>query len=774
MRRVPSISHLCAMTALRMLYRMLSLFAFGLVSPTFAQGDLQFDGTVPVTHQGNGLYLAWSGGIDYAQFSQVDLDQDGLKDLVYFDRVGNTLRALRNTGGSGTGRYVHTREYDGVWPFPELHDWVLLRDYNCDGKEDIFSYTSAGFAVYRNTSTSAGLAFELVTTRADCEYVFTDGTSLITNLYTSPDDLPGIADVDSDGDLDILVFSQLGTYVSYYKNESLESGFGCDSLKFVLSNLCWGRFAENVSTNDVTLNVDCQFQVPDPELGTAGNRDSMSGNGDREVLHAGSTVTPIHLNGDGVMDVLLGDISYPNLVALTNGGTLNSSNMVAVDDAFPSYDVPVVLPIFPAPFQLDVDGDEVLDLLVCPSSRSLAQNYAGVWFYKNNGTDALPVFEFQQQDLFQGRMVDVGSGAYPIFFDHNGDGLQDIVLANDGYYDPSLDYTGKLALFLNVGSATDPAFDLETEDYMGLSTSGIGSGMYPAFADLDGDGDPDLLIGDLLGGLHQYRNTGTITAPVFELLQPNITYANGEVIDLGRSVTPHFVDLDEDGLMDLVVGEENGNLNYVRNSGTSAAPAWTLVTDSLGGVRTNTADNAGFSVPVIYRNALGERELLVGTGEGTLWHYTGLEGNLTGDWTLTTESYLDLDEGNRASVALHDLTGDGELDLIMGNYRGGIGFWRSDPISGIRLIGANGPFLNVWPNPTTGTVEVSMTNVPGSKAELIVYNTMGQVVHRTPATGTRTTLSLGGLDNGIYTVHCVGSAGRSAPVRVVKSAVGGR
>lgn len=60
------------------------------------------------------------------------------KDLVYFDRVGNTLRALRNTGGSGTGRYVHTREYDGVWPFPELHDWMLLRDYNCDGRGHLF------------------------------------------------------------------------------------------------------------------------------------------------------------------------------------------------------------------------------------------------------------------------------------------------------------------------------------------------------------------------------------------------------------------------------------------------------------------------------------------------------------------------------------------------------------------------------------------------------------------------------------------------------------
>lgn len=432
------------MTIPGLLCRSLPLFVTGfLAAPAFAQGDLEFDGTIPVTYQGNAMDLAWAGGINYAQFGQLDLDQDGLKDLVYFDRIGNTLRALRNTGGTGTGRYAVTRAFDGVWPFPILHDWTLFRDYDCDGKEDIFSYSTAGFAVYRNTSSSSELQFELVTPRLECEYVFTDGTSQMTNLFVSGEDLPGIADVDSDGDMDVLAFSQLGTYVNYFKNESLENGHGCDSLELVLRSACWGRFAENSSTNDVTLDVDCQFQVPDPEFGGAVDRDTTS-DGSRAAAHAGSTVTPIHLNGDGVMDLLLGDISYQNVVALINGGTTNSSDMISFDEAFPSDDVPVTLPIFPAPFQLDVDGDTLLDLLVCPSARSLSNNFAGVWFYKNLGTNSFPDLELQQVDLFQSRMVDVGEGAYPVFFDHNGDGLQDLILANDGYYESSGSYVSLL------------------------------------------------------------------------------------------------------------------------------------------------------------------------------------------------------------------------------------------------------------------------------------------------------------------------------------------
>ena len=728
-----------------------------ILGPTaFGQMDLHFDGTVPVESGAVDLDLAWAGGMNSPQIGELDLDQDGLMDLVVFDRIGDRVMTLLNSGGTGTNRYRLTRAYEHIWPFRSIHDWALFRDYDCDGLMDIFSYSQAGFSVYRNTSDNGMLSFELLVFRTECDYVFTDGTFQRSNLFVSADDLPGIVDVDGDGDLDVLTFSQLGTFLEYYKNLSMETYGTCDSLTYVRRNACWGRFAENTSTNAVTLNVDCPFNVPAPEIGPSPEGHASGAESDRAEAHAGSTITPLDLDGNGVMDLLLGDIAYTNLVALTNGGTVDNSLMTAEDTQFPSTDVPVDLPIFPAGFHLDVDGDGHRDLLVCASARGLAQNIESVWYYHNAGTDLQPDFEYQQRDLFQSRMLDFGEGANPVPFDHNADGLMDLIVSNEGYYHPSGNYMGKLALLENIGTSTSPAFRLVTDDYMNLSTSGIGTSMYPAFADLDGDGDKDMYIGDLQGRLHFYRNTATGPVAQFTLVQPNVAYSNGTEIDVGRQATPQFIDLDRDGLSDLVIGEQNGNLNYLRNTGTAAAASWTLITDSLGHVRTVTPYTLGHSVPFIFSNADGAYEILVGSESGTLWHYTGIDGNLEGTWTLQDSSFLDIDEGFRATLCLHDYTGDGELDLVVGNFDGGLGFWRSDAEVGIRSVGGAAA-MSIRPNPSSGMVEVVLPEaMVSSRVTLIVRNALGQEVMHSSADPGITSLDLSRFGPGVYTIHATG------------------
>ena len=116
------------------------------------QWELTYQNNVPVVSNSEPLDLAWAGGINFVQVSNIDLNGDGLKDLFLFDRSGNTVTTLLNTGGAGTGAFEHVRQIGLPTFFGELHDWVLLRDYNCDGQEDVFTYSQAGFAVYRNTS----------------------------------------------------------------------------------------------------------------------------------------------------------------------------------------------------------------------------------------------------------------------------------------------------------------------------------------------------------------------------------------------------------------------------------------------------------------------------------------------------------------------------------------------------------------------------------------------------------------------------------------------
>jgi len=136
-----------------------------------AQWDLTFQGQVPVTANGANLDLAWAGGLNFVQVSDVDLNGDGLKDLFLFDRSGNTVTTLMNTGGSGTSAYRLERPDNASATYSGLHDWALFRDYDCDGKADLFTQGQAGFGVYRNTSVGDTPSFELITSRVNSRYV---------------------------------------------------------------------------------------------------------------------------------------------------------------------------------------------------------------------------------------------------------------------------------------------------------------------------------------------------------------------------------------------------------------------------------------------------------------------------------------------------------------------------------------------------------------------------------------------------------------------------
>ncbi|MBK9759396.1 MAG: T9SS type A sorting domain-containing protein [Flavobacteriales bacterium] len=737
-----------------------------LLLPVILNGQvlLRYDQSVPVTNNG-ALSMAWAGGLNTPQVSDIDLDGDGDKDIFLFDRAGNKVVTLLNQGIAGENSYTFTNDYATTYPFRELTEWVLLRDYNGDGKEDIFGQTLGGMAVWKNTSVGNTLSFVQVDTLVRSNYVPTDA-----NMYITQVDIPGIEDIDSDGDLDVLTFSIFGNYLEYHKNMSMELYGTADSLEFEVRNRCWGYFSENLNNNTVTLNNPCQFNLPNPELpiliGNAteaaiAKRYQPEEGITRSAAHVGSTLLPIDLDGDNDKDLLIGDVAARTLLALTNGGTLDSAYMVSQDSLFPIYDETCVMNVFPAPFYEDVDNDGRRDLIVAPNYPSLSENKESLWFYKNTNTDASPIFNYQQADLFQEHMLDFGEGAYPVPFDFDGDGLMDLIVANYGYYDESAVYPCKMAALRNIGTPTSPAFDLVNEDYMNLSTSGIGNAMYPAFGDIDGDGDKDLYIGDLNGKLHYFRNDPLGPVAQFSLIQPNVPNDLVVPIDVGQFASPQFFDVDADGLLDMLIGERNGNINYYNNAGSAGTPTWHLENDSIGNIDVAEWWNVtGYSVPFMYLNGSGERELIVGSESGWIHWFDGIDGNLEGTWNLLDSTWQDIREGNRTAVTMHDYDDDGYMDAVIGNYRGGISFWRNDFAARLEdhSTFTSADVFSLMPNPAAEKTSI-LLNIPVAKnMHVDVLNGTGQVVFSARIQDKQFMLDTHAFGQGVFMVQVTAGA----------------
>ena len=151
---------------------------------------------------GNNLAFPWAGGMNSCQYGLVDMNMDGVKDLLIFDKIGDRKMCFINTGASGQSSYIYSPEYENL--IPKLHSWVQLIDYNNDGKEDIFTYENGGIKVYKNVSAPGQPpAWEhfLFDTGFGTKstVLLTKGFSNKVNLQLNFDDLPAISDADGDG-----------------------------------------------------------------------------------------------------------------------------------------------------------------------------------------------------------------------------------------------------------------------------------------------------------------------------------------------------------------------------------------------------------------------------------------------------------------------------------------------------------------------------------------------------------------------------------------------
>lgn len=598
-------------------------FILGLIivsNKSFAQVP-NFRNHIHVLKQNRPLTFAWAGGMNCPQFSELDFNLDGKQDVFVFDRQDNSIATFivqENT-------FVYAPEYSLV--FPPLMDWVLLRDYDNDGDADVFTAQNSNIIVYKNLSKESGqFAFQFVKKLQSNYYTFK------TWLYSAGMDLPGIVDVDGDGDLDILVNDVSGTQIEYHRNFCIENGLAPDSFALSLRSACWGHFQEIYDAG--TGNYD--IELGKPPCAHDGKR-----------AHVGGCLLPIQLNGDTLIDLVISDYGNPSVVALYNAGTRQKAHFATKNLAFPDSLAPAYLYQMPAGYQLP----NLNSLIFAPNLPDLSQDQQSAYYYQNKGTPLLPNYQLVTKQFLQSEMIDGGTGSYPCVIDYDKDGKQDILIGN--YYRFGSSFAS-IACYRN----DYPNLIWISDSVLPLPKIRAAA---PAAGDLDADGWQDLLIGTESGNILYYQNQ-----------QGNFVKLSDTLIKqpLIRNAVPALFDLDADGDLDLVIGSGTGYLYLFENIGSPQIPNFKLKKERWGNIRfTDSLNNfiANASPMLLDRNKEGLAELWVSNASGNIFQF---EGVCLDTDTLVPQPAWQYDFGTRTNLAR--FVWENQEYCIVGTARGGL------------------------------------------------------------------------------------------------------
>ncbi|NOZ47272.1 MAG: T9SS type A sorting domain-containing protein, partial [Chlorobi bacterium] len=214
---------------------------------------------------------------------------------------------------------------------------------------------------------------------------------------------------------------------------------------------------------------------------------------------------------------------------------------------------------------IDIDGDLDLDMFIGDIASTGYYSNQAVRFFKNTGTQTNPAFEeFTGGD---NPLENISPTYYesflPVFADLDGDSDFDAIIGGTN---------GVAQYYKNTGTATEPNFEQMSDANNPFYKKSVGNDFNAEFIDIDLDNDLDALVHDGEGSFHYFENTGSET-------NPEMTDQSG-VVQSGYWAFIDFADLDADGDLDLVLGtvynydQITGNyipMVYYKNVGTATA-----------------------------------------------------------------------------------------------------------------------------------------------------------------------------------------------------------
>ena len=504
---------------------------------------------------GDPIDFPFLGGFNAPRPQFVDIDADGDSDLFVQENTGNLKHFEYRGETTGFPLIWKTDKYKGL----DVGEWFRFVDLDQDGDFDLLTEQPYSYIrVYRNEGNATDPEFELaVDSLRD-----TRGEP----IFSDRQNIPNVTDIDNDGNLDLFIGRLDGTLTRYESVGQDENGIprfelvnqrfenieivkqfgtmhGANTMAFMDidgdgdQDIFWGDFFEPsvllLENRGTPSNPDFQgeprpFPVGDPVQTSGYNAPTLTDWGK-----------------DGDVDLFLGVL----------GGAYNANQTLAENFLFyeqtgsGTYELitqqflrnlDVGNESIPATGDLDGDGD--LDLMLANKIDPFNRNSSIVYLYENRGTKTSP--EYHQNGTLE--LPDAYHYA-PTLGDLNGDGLDDLLLGR---------WRGGVAYYENKGGT----FELIEETILELPR---GSNAVPAMADLDGDGDLDVMVGASGGSVAYFENIGTPDEPEFQIVED--AFSNVEV---RHRSAPAFYDVDGDGDMDLFLGSKVEGIKFYRNIGS--------------------------------------------------------------------------------------------------------------------------------------------------------------------------------------------------------------
>ncbi|MBA7528878.1 hypothetical protein ES705_21070 [subsurface metagenome] len=448
---------------------------------------------------------------------------------------------------------------------------------------------------------------------------------------------PAFVDVDDDGDPDLLVGENTGE-VFYFKNDG-----GTFNAVVGPSNPFDGIDVGDIA-NPVFADIDADSD-PDLIIGAqTGDLKYFQNNGGTfteltgvdnpfDGISVGIRSFPFFadFDGDGDLDIFIGEkygtISYFQ----NNGGTfteLTGGNNPADG---------IGLEFLSAPTLVDMDDDGDLDLV--------AGNYeASILNYFRNEEGTL-VEKRGTGNPFEGLIV--GDAASLTFGDYDQDGDQELAVG---------DFSGNVYFFENDGEFLVPVEGVDNP-FDGLTFQNVCT---PVLADIDGEGDLDLLAGNAMGTIQYFVNDA---GDYVELTGAGNPF---DGIDIGVYSAPAVCDFDDDGDLDLFIGTNAGTIVYYKNV-TGVYVGQTGVDNPFDGI------DFGSYIRPLFKDVDGDGDLDLVIEDDTsnsILYYENVEGVYTERTGF--ENPFDGFGLNVPSVAFYDFDKDGDDDLYIGEFSGDV------------------------------------------------------------------------------------------------------